>query len=97
MHHSRGMHQRGNEILAGLCSSEGWAGMAQKEQELQGRLARPVELSLAGGIGRGRYLEEKWAAQAALTSLHPLPDNAILAAGSYLLGFDHSWSQAHSY
>jgi hypothetical protein len=86
-----------NDILARLCSPKGWAAMAQKGQELKGRLARSVEPYLAGDIGRGRYLEDKWAAQAARTGLRPLPKAVVLAAGSYLLDFDHPWSQAHSY
>jgi hypothetical protein len=69
----------------------------KEEQAPQERLMRARELYLAGDIDRGRYLEEKWAAQVALTSLHPLPKDAILAAGSYLSDFDHLWSQAHSY
>jgi site-specific DNA recombinase len=69
----------------------------KEEQALQERLVRARELYLAGDIDRGRYLEEKWAAQVALTGLHPLPKDVILAAGSYLSDFDHLWSQAHSY
>ena len=76
---------------------EDQAEVEEQERALQERLVRARKLYLAGDIGQGRYLEEKWAAQVALTSLHPRPKDVILAAGSYLSDFDHLWSQAHSY
>jgi hypothetical protein len=76
---------------------EDQAEVEEQEQALHERLLRARELYLAGDIDRGGYLEEKWAAQVALISLHPLPKDVILAAGLYLSDFDHLWSQAHSY
>jgi hypothetical protein len=72
--------------------------IAEMEASLkQERLQRVPELYLAGDITRSRYLEEKWSAQVALASLHPLPKDAIMAAGSYLQDFDHRWLEAHSF
>ena len=68
-----------------------------QERKCQERLARAQELYLAGDISRSRYLEEKWAVQVALTNLHPLPKDVILAAGSCLCNFSRLWLDAHSY
>jgi DNA invertase Pin-like site-specific DNA recombinase len=73
------------------------AEVREQEHRWQERLARAQELYLAGDISRDRYLEEKWAAQIALTSLHPVPKDVMMAAGSYLQDFDRLWSEAHSY
>jgi site-specific DNA recombinase len=73
------------------------AEVKAQEQKWQGRLERAQELYLAGDISRSHYLEEKWSAQVALASLHPLPKDAIMAAGSYLQDFDRLWSEAHSF
>ncbi|MGD2207509.1 MAG: recombinase family protein [Anaerolineae bacterium] len=76
---------------------EDQAEVEKKEQALEARLERARELYLAGDIGRSRYLEEKWAVQVELTSLHPVPKDAIMATGSVLQDFDRSWLNAHSY
>jgi site-specific DNA recombinase len=72
------------------------AEVKEQERKYQERLERAQELYLAGDISRSRYLEEKWAAQVALTNLHPHPKDAIIAAGSYLRDFGRLWSEAHS-
>ena len=99
------------ELLQSVCLPDDWqdrlveilhpvedrAHVREQERHWQDRLARATELYLAGDIERTQYLEEKWAAQTALTSLHPVPKDAIITAGSSLQAFSRLWSEAHSY
>jgi site-specific DNA recombinase len=80
------------EVLAGLCSPEDRAAMAEKEQELQSRLARLVELYLAGDVDRPRYEREKRACYDQLADLHPNGYSVIMNAGETLQCFEMLWS-----
>jgi site-specific DNA recombinase len=80
------------EILAGLCSPEERAALAQKEQELQRRLARLVELYLAGDVDRARYEQEKRACYDQMANLHSNEYSVIMNAGETLERFETLWS-----
>jgi site-specific DNA recombinase len=80
------------EVLAGLCSPEERAAMAQKEQALQRRLARLVELYLAGDVDRTRYEQEKRACYDQMANLHSNEYSVIMNAGETLERFETLWS-----
>ena len=81
-----------DEVLAGLCSPEDRAVMVLKEQELQRRLARLVELYLAGDVNRLRYEQEKRACYDHLADLRPNEYSVIMNAGETLECFETLWS-----
>jgi hypothetical protein len=66
--------------------------MAQKEQELQRRLARLVELYLTGDVDRARYEQEKRACYDQMANLHSNGYSAIMNAGETLERFETLWS-----
>jgi hypothetical protein len=61
--------------------------MAQKEQELQ-RLARLVELYLAGDVDRAGYEREKRACYDHLADFHPNGYSVTMNAGKTLEQFE---------
>ncbi len=65
-----------------------------KERELQERLARAVELYLAGDIGKTRYEAEKRACEDQIADLRPGEIRDILPRVVDLIGFRSHWAEA---
>jgi site-specific DNA recombinase len=80
------------DVLARLYSPEERAEMEKKEQEIQTRLARLVELYLAGDVNRVRYEQEKRVCYDHLADLHSNSYSVIMNAGETLERFEALWS-----
>ena len=80
------------EALARLCSAEALEAMERSEREIGSRLARLVDLYLAGDLDRDRYEREKRACYDQLADLRPNGYSVIIDAGETLEQFETLWS-----
>ena len=84
------------EALTRLCSAEDMEAMERSEQELESRLARLVDLYLAGDLQRVQYEREKTLCYDRLAALRPAGYSVTLDAGETLERFETLWSTANA-
>jgi site-specific DNA recombinase len=80
------------EVIARLCSAEDLEAMERSRQEVESRLARIVELYLAGDLRREQYEQEKRACYDQLADLQPNGYSVVMNAGETLNRFETLWS-----
>ena len=83
------------EALTRLCSPEHMEAMERSEQEIESRLARLVDLYLAGDLEREQYERQKTVCYDQLAALRPAGYVVTMNAGETLERFETLWSTAN--